>query len=510
MSDHAKSSPSAPMLARLGKAVAVGAVLLGLAACDLGPKQITQSGFRGTGMAQIQDKDLVAYLKDNNAIPPPPYEVASTDGEKASAFYENVQVLGDLSTDEFNRLMISITEWVVPKSYVEKEGNGCNYCHNPENMASDEVYQKVVARKMFQMTRTINTGWTDHVKETGVTCWTCHRGQAVPANVWSLGVTQERVGFIGSQMGQNKPVPAVGWTTSPTDPFSAYLGSTDPVSIRVIGDQSLRPVEEGRSIRATEKTLGLMQHMSVGLGVNCAQCHNTRSFASWETSSVQRVSAWHGLRMVPALNKTYMDPLQPVFAPHAGRVGPAGDVLKINCATCHQGAAKPMLGVSMRADYPELWRTSLATPAATTLSLPGGASLSVPAGSIGEQLFKFLQSNEPLPRSFVFDNLFFDTASASLTAESRATTRAISEILKAFPTAVGTIDGYTDNQGRPASNLTLSKNRARIVFDNLVSLGVGANRLTHDGYGDAKPIGDNATEDGRAKNRRIELTVTKR
>lgn len=491
-------------------AFVAGALALTLGGCEFGPKQVTQNGFRGTGMAQIQDKDLVAYLKDANSIPPPPYEVASTEGPKASEFYQNVQVLGDLSADEFNRLMLAVTEWVVPKSYVEKEGNGCNYCHNPENMASDEVYQKVVARKMFQMTRTINTQWSSHVAQTGVTCWTCHRGQAVPAYVWSQAKPEERVGFIGYQASQNKPIQAVGWTTSPYDPFSPYLGSADPATIRVNGTQPLRPPERGASIASTEKTLGLMQHMSVGLGVNCSYCHNTRAFASWQTSNPQRVTAWHGLQMVPAINKTYMDPLQPVFAPHAGRVGPLGDVLKINCSTCHQGANKPMLGVSMRADYPELWRTGAVAAATTTLTLPGGGSLNVPAGSIGEQLFKFLQSTDPVPRSFVFDNLFFDTGSASLTTQSAATVQAISEILKAFPNAQGTIDGYTDNQGRAASNLTLSKNRAKTVYDNLVGLGVAGTRLTHDGFGDAKPIGDNATDDGRAKNRRIELTVTKR
>jgi photosynthetic reaction center cytochrome c subunit len=494
----------------VGFALLGAALSIGLAGCEFGPKQITQTGFRGTGMAQIQDKDLVGYLTSQNAIPAPLTDVAATDGDRAGAFYENVQVLDDLSTDEFNRLMIHITEWVVPKD-VRDRGEGCNYCHNPQNLASDEVYQKVVARKMLQMTRTINTGWTSHVKETGVTCWTCHRGQPVPAYVWSQGVQTEKVGFIGSQMGQNKPIPAVGWTTSPTDPFSPYLSAAEPVSIRVNGTQSLRPPVEGRSIRATETTLGLMQHMSVSLGVNCTFCHNTRAFASWQTSSPQRLTAWHGLRMIPALNKTYMDPLQSEFAKGEGRLGPAGDVLKVNCSTCHQGAAKPLLGVSMRADYPELWRGGApVAPAQTQIKLPSGASLNVPAGSIGEQLFKFLSSNEATPRSFVFDNLFFNTGSAALTAESKATTDTIAEILKAFPNVVGTIDGYTDNRGRPAANLSLSKFRAQTVFDGLVAQGVTAGRLSHDGFGDAKPIGDNATDAGRAVNRRIELTVTKK
>jgi OmpA-OmpF porin, OOP family len=95
-----------------------------------------------------------------------------------------------------------------------------------------------------------------------------------------------------------------------------------------------------------------------------------------------------------------------------------------------------------------------------------------------------------------------------LTPESEVTVETIAKILVAYPKAVGTIDGYTDNVGRAASNLSLSKARAKTVYEALQAKGVTAERLSHDGFGDAKPIGDNATDEGRQKNRRIELTVT--
>ena len=88
--------------------------------------------------------------------------------------YQNVKVLGDISTERFDHLMAEINQWVAPPE------QGCNYCHNPENMASDEKYTKVVARRMMQMTQTINSRWSSHVQQTGVTCYTCHRGNAVP------------------------------------------------------------------------------------------------------------------------------------------------------------------------------------------------------------------------------------------------------------------------------------------------------------------------------------------
>jgi photosynthetic reaction center cytochrome c subunit len=70
------------------------------------------------------------------------------------------------------------------------------------------------------------------------------------------------------------------------------------------------------------------------------------------TSSEDTCTAWHGIKMVSDVNHNYMDPLAPVFP--ANRKGPQGDVLKVNCATCHNGLNKPLNGFSMAKDYPEL------------------------------------------------------------------------------------------------------------------------------------------------------------
>jgi outer membrane protein OmpA-like peptidoglycan-associated protein len=155
------------------------------------------------------------------------------------------------------------------------------------------------------------------------------------------------------------------------------------------------------------------------------------------------------------------------------------------------------------------------TPAAIeeiagTLKLPGGAELTVPPGSIGEQVFKFLSSGDPAPKKFTFDNLNFETGSANLTAESKATVDAITTILKAFPTAKATLDGYTDNQGNARANQRLSESRARAVADSMIAAGIEAGRLTAIGHGANDPKADNASEEGRAQNRRIELTITQK
>lgn len=69
------------------------------------------------------------------------------------------------------------------------------------------------------------------------------------------------------------------------------------------------------------------------------------------------------------------------------------------------------------------------------------------------------------------------------------------------------VGGHTDNVGKPAANLTLSEDRANSVRDYLIAKGVDASRITAKGYGMTVPVADNKTEDGRAQNRRTEVTV---
>jgi photosynthetic reaction center cytochrome c subunit len=97
----------------------------------------------------------------------------------------------------------------------------------------------------------------------------------------------------------------------------------------------------------------MMTHMSTALGVDCEYCHNMEAPADWSKSTPKRVTAWYGLAMVRGLNTEYLAPLASVFPAH--RLGVLGDTAKVNCATCHQGLFKPLYGVSMAKDYPELY-----------------------------------------------------------------------------------------------------------------------------------------------------------
>jgi photosynthetic reaction center cytochrome c subunit len=243
--------------------------------------------------------------------------------------------------------MVAITEWVSPEGAVP--GGGCNYCHNPENYAADDVYTKVVSRRMLQMVRHINAEWGSHVGQTGVTCYTCHRGQPVPANVWATAPAPRSRGMLETATGQNLAAPSVGLSSLPYDPFTPFLLQDN--DIRVAGLTAL-PSGNRDSIKQTEWTYGLMMHFSEGLGANCTFCHNSRAFFDWQEGSPQRVSAWHGIRMLRDVNANYIEPLRTNFPPH--RLGPLGDPLKANCATCHQGAHKPLYGAPMLRDWPEL------------------------------------------------------------------------------------------------------------------------------------------------------------
>jgi photosynthetic reaction center cytochrome c subunit len=306
------------------------------------PVDTVQRGFRGTAMVQMLHPATVRADLAANVVPPPFADIPFV-GPKASTVYKNVQVLGDVPVARFTRLMAAITTWVAPQQ-------GCAYCHEANDLASDKLYTKVVARRMIQMVQHINSSWTTHVATVGVTCYTCHRGQAVPSNIWFTNPGDAHfTGMAETQMGVDGAAPAAGEASLPFDPYTPFL--SEDQNIRVAGTTAL-PTGNRQSIKQTEWTYALMMNFSQSLGVNCTYCHNTRSFGDWSESTPQRATAWYGIRMVRDLNNTYLQSLHGVFPPY--RLGPTGDVPKVACATCHQGVYKPLFGVSMLQDYKEL------------------------------------------------------------------------------------------------------------------------------------------------------------
>jgi photosynthetic reaction center cytochrome c subunit len=329
----------------------LAALALALGGCERPPVTVEQHGYRGLAMEQNQNPRTLAKLTAANAVPAE-IPAAAPGGPRAGDVFQNVKVLGDLTAPEFTRLMLAMTAWVAPAD------QGCSYCHGAD-MSSDALYTKQVARRMLQMVRTINGNWSSHVGDTGVTCYTCHRGHPVPSQLWYTDSMPSRtVGIAGDRAGQNAPAPSVGLSSLPNDPFTPFLLGSHEIGIEA---STALPAGDRHSIKETEWTYGLMMHISDSLGVNCTYCHTSRQFKDWDQSTPARAKAWYGIRMTRELNVDFLTPLTPVFP--ANRKGPHGDVGKVDCATCHQGVSKPLFGAHMAASYPEL---TGAPPAAAT------------------------------------------------------------------------------------------------------------------------------------------------
>jgi OmpA-OmpF porin, OOP family len=108
--------------------------------------------------------------------------------------------------------------------------------------------------------------------------------------------------------------------------------------------------------------------------------------------------------------------------------------------------------------------------------------------------------------SVAVHGILFDTGKATIKPESAPVLAQIAELLASNDALTLEIQGHTDNVGTKAANLALSQGRAAAVKDYLVKTHqIAAGRLTTAGFGDTKPVGDNATDEGKALNRRVEL-----
>ena len=105
--------------------------------------------------------------------------------------------------------------------------------------------------------------------------------------------------------------------------------------------------------------------------------------------------------------------------------------------------------------------------------------------------------------------ILFDSAKATFQQQTYPVLQAMVAILKEYPTAKFALEGHTDSDGKDAANLTLSKDRAAAVRTYLVDNGIGADRLTSEGFGETKPVASNKTKAGKAQNRRVEVKLVK-
>jgi outer membrane protein OmpA-like peptidoglycan-associated protein len=146
-----------------------------------------------------------------------------------------------------------------------------------------------------------------------------------------------------------------------------------------------------------------------------------------------------------------------------------------------------------------------------SLDLPNGQKIDLADGSFVYTIAKYLtDSSAKVNRVFTFDHLSFEPNTAALTLGSDKTVTDLAKVMQAFPRAQVKLTAYTDNTVDSLQSKRLSARRAVAVRNILIQQGINAIRIDFVGKGSQNPIASNITEEGKAKNRRIELKVVRK
>ena len=302
-----------------------------------------QTGPRGIGMSVPEFNSAVTQADptiEGYAFSEP---VVPEGGEAlAKDAIENAEpLLGDLTEANYTRLVDDMRSWT----------------GIPTLFDGEETYQTVVARRMIEMTRNINENWDGHVNannEVGVTCYTCHRGEPVPSNIWfKISPVNESAG--GWSSNQNRASALSQSTSLPSDALEKYLMEEDTIAVHSLESrvEGIPGQDDYASIQDAERTYSLMNYFANSLGVNCVFCHNSRAFYDGGQVTPQWGTASLGILMVQEMNNEYLVPLKDVYP--AERLGPIyADAPKAACMTCHKGYQQPLQGLNVIGNYPEL------------------------------------------------------------------------------------------------------------------------------------------------------------
>jgi outer membrane protein OmpA-like peptidoglycan-associated protein len=203
-------------------------------------------------------------------------------------------------------------------------------------------------------------------------------------------------------------------------------------------------------------------------------------------------------------------------------VGPPEDGLlrSMTMAPDHRKAPvyAAMLGIALlatagcdrKAEKARAAATRAIDPSADILALPNGGTILAKPGTPERQMGEYLASNAPVPRTFRFNQAEFQPWSDDPSPRTRAALAAVIQILKAYPSARIEVRGYTDNVGTPGANARIATQRVEKLKTVLTQGGVDGARIVAIGMGSTNPIADNATDEGRARNRRVELSIVQK
>lgn len=148
-----------------------------------------------------------------------------------------------------------------------------------------------------------------------------------------------------------------------------------------------------------------------------------------------------------------------------------------------------------------------------TKALPDGTEIIIAENGVEAMLIDFIEDESKTADKetwFSFDRILFETNSSTLRASSDYGVKNIVSIMKAFPNVEIKIGGYTDNTGDPNANLKLSQERAEAVLNALIKNGVEKEKIRAEGYGDKFPVASNDTPEGRNRNRRVDVRISKK
>lgn len=306
--------------------------------------EAAQTGPAGTGMsvtkfvttANRPDPTLEGYTSSAPVVPQPGDQLAG------DAYPDAEPLLAGLTVANYDRLVEAMRTWT----------------GIPTLFDGEETYQTEVARQMIQMTQSLNSDWEAHTNSSGaggVNCYTCHRGEPVPSDVW-YRIAPVVDAMAGWSANQNFVTIQSQYTSLPSDALEKFLLETNTIVVHSLESRvAEHPSDpEVATWQDTERTFSLMNYISNSLGVNCVFCHNSRAFYSLQGENTpQWALAQLGIGMVQELNNEWLVPVGELLPPE--RLGPVyADAPKAACATCHKGYQKPMGGVNMIADWPEL------------------------------------------------------------------------------------------------------------------------------------------------------------
>ena len=147
----------------------------------------------------------------------------------------------------------------------------------------------------------------------------------------------------------------------------------------------------------------------------------------------------------------------------------------------------------------------------TGIALPNGQTIETLPGSFVERFTKYVADTASRPAQvFTLENVAFEGNTATIVTGGEKNVQDLAKIMTAFPKVQVKITSHTDNAGDTLQNKKLSLKRAFAVRNMLVTNGISAIRIDFDGKGPFVPVASNTTEEGKAKNRRIEVKVVKK